>query len=268
MEPTILLSEPPPTKTHSPNIALSELSILDSTLTTQETTTSLINAAAFTWYALSHHQLTMDPTISDLTRQYCNAWEQNGHLLDYYWKQGLLSLPPQIHRQMHQYIIKNGDTPKLPPTYPPVWPPLHWYPHQQVQHPFSTRNHVAVLTPLPYINTLGSTPEVPSTPDQQENIQEILSSFYNLGTSQHIEYHSPQVTTKQEGVEIFILHTPQDLHPDINDLAVISNPSTTMTPYISATTIIPFDISYHTTLLTDYESDLSPSIIQDLVVKR
>ena len=60
---------------------------------------------------------------------------------------------------------------------------------------------------------------------------------------------------------------PKDLHPATNALAALYNPSTTMTPYNSATTTLPSDISEHTPLFPDYDSDLSTSILQQLGVK-
>ena len=122
-------------------------------------------------------------------------------------------------------------------------------------------------TPQPYINTLGLTPEVPYTPAQNEILQELLSSVDNLGTSQHIDYHSPQVTTTQEEVETFIPQYPQDLHLDINSLATLDNSSTNITPSISATTTLSSGLSEHTPLFPDYDSDLSTSMLRQLVVK-
>ena len=78
---------------------------------------------------------------------------------------------------------------------------------QQHQHPLSIRKPTSVPTPRPSVNTLGSTLHVPSTPTQQKYLQELLSTFYNLGKSQHINYCSPQVTTTQKGVESFIPQT-------------------------------------------------------------
>ena len=67
--------------------------------------------------------------------------------------------------------------------------------------------------------------------------------FDNLGTSQHIEYPSLQVTNIQEGVEAVILQPPQCIHPDTNDLDALANPLNTMTTYISATTTLTSYIS-------------------------
>ena len=75
------------------------------------------------------------------------------------------------------------------PTDPSVSPTPHRPHHQQHQHMIQTRKPMAVPTPQPSMNTLVSTPEVPSTPAQQEILQELLSAFDNLGTSQHIDYH-------------------------------------------------------------------------------
>ena len=122
-------------------------------------------------------------------------------------------------------------------------------------------------TPQPPINTLGSTPEVPSTPVQRYNLQELVSEFDNLGTSQYIEYHSPQFTTTQKGVETVMPKPQQDLHPYINALSTIYNPSTTMNPSITATTTLTSDISEHTPLFPYYDSDLSLSMLQQLGVK-
>ena len=81
-----------------------------------------------------------------------------------------------------------------------------------------------------------------------------------------MDYHSPQVTTTKKGVEKVIHQPPQERHHDINTLAAIYNPSTTMTPTISITITLPLDLSEHSPLLLDYDSDLSPSMIQQLEV--
>ena len=120
--------------------------------------------------------------------------------------------------------------------------------------------------PHPSFNTHGSTPEVPSNPDQQENLQEILSEFDKLGTSQHIDNY-PNFSTTQEVVETVITQPPKCLHPTTNSLAAIANPYTTMTPSRSATTTIPSDLSIHTPLISDYDSNFSPSMLQQLRVK-
>ena len=74
-------------------------------------------------------------------------------------------------------------------------------------------------------------------------LQELLSEFHNLGRSQHIDYHSSQVTTTTEVVETVNPHNPKDLYPTINALSALYNPSTTVTPSISATTALPSVIS-------------------------
>ena len=160
----------------------------------------LIPGHAFAWYTLSHQKLTMEATISALTRQYWDACERNGHLSDSFWKRGLTFLTTHTHQQMHQYNLKHGATPKLPPNDPPVQTPPHLSPPQQHQQPPPTRKSMAVSTPQPSIHTLGSTSEIPSTTTQQENLQEILSVFDNLRTSQHIDHPYPQVTNTQKGV--------------------------------------------------------------------
>ena len=106
----------------------------------------------------------------------------------------------------------------------------------------------------------------PSTPDKK-NLQELLSAFYNLVTSQHIDYHSPKVTTTQEGVETVIPLPSQDLHPSINASADLVNPSTTMTPSISDTTTLASNLSDYTPLLPDYDSYLSSFMLQQLRLK-
>ena len=121
--------------------------------------------------------------------------------------------------------------------------------------------------PQPSVNTLGSKSEVPSTPSQQENVQELLPEFENLGKNQYIDYYPPQVINTQEGVETFTLKNPQYLHSVINSLANFSNPSTTMTPYIISTTRISSVLSEHTILLSEYDLDISTYIIQQLGVK-
>ena len=118
-----------------------------------------------------------------------------------------------------------------------------------------------------YPLTLVIKSEVLSTPAQKENLQELLSAFNNLGTSQHVENNSPLVTTTQEWVETSITHTPQDLHLDINYLAALSNTSVTMNSSISATTALRLNLYERTPLFPDYDLDLSPSMLQYLVVK-
>ena len=83
--------------------------------------------------------------------------------------------------------------------------------------------------------------------------RKFISAFDNLGKSQHIDYHSPQVKTTQEGVEIVIIQTQHDLHPDINAMGDLYNPPTTMTPSISATTTLPSYLYEHPPLLLDYD---------------
>ena len=90
---------------------------------------------------------------------------------------------------MYQCNFKPGATPKIPPTDPPVRPHHPHYPRQQHQHLFSTRKPMAVSKPQPSIKTLVSTPEVPPNTNQQENLQELLSDFDNLVTSQNLDYH-------------------------------------------------------------------------------
>ena len=67
MSPTILLTETNTTNKLSPNIALSNFTLLETNPTTQEITTTLNNAAAVEWATLSYQQLTIYPTIVDLT---------------------------------------------------------------------------------------------------------------------------------------------------------------------------------------------------------
>ena len=96
-----------------------------------------------------------------------------------------------------------------------------------------------MTAPQPSINTLVSAREVPYTPAQQENLQELLSEFDNIGTSQNIDYRYSQVTNTHKGVETVITHNTRDLHPDINALDAIANISTTMNPSISTTKKLP-----------------------------
>ena len=179
-------------------------------------------------------------------------------------EKGFPFLTPQLHQQRHKYNIKHGATPKLPTNNPPVHPPP---PHQQHQHLLPTRNPKAVPTPQTHIKTLVIAPEVPSTSAQQENLQEVISEFDNLLTSHNIEYNPLQVATTQEGDETVIPQPPQDLHLAINSVVALSNPSTAMTPSISATTTRPSVIPEHTSLLQYYYLDLSISILQQLLVK-
>ena len=67
MAPTMLLTH----NTLSPNIALSEFTLLETTQTTQEIITTTTNATT-----------AMDPIIAVFTRQYFNACKQTGHIVD------------------------------------------------------------------------------------------------------------------------------------------------------------------------------------------
>ena len=82
MAPTILLTETTLNNNLSPKINLYDLPILKSTQTNQEKTTTPINASEVAWSRIYHKQPTMDPTISAITRKYCDSCKQNGHLTD------------------------------------------------------------------------------------------------------------------------------------------------------------------------------------------
>ena len=69
-----------PKNTLSTNIVLSGFPLLETTPTTQERTTTPNNDAIVAWDTLSHQQLTVDPPISELTRQYCNSCEHTIHI--------------------------------------------------------------------------------------------------------------------------------------------------------------------------------------------
>ena len=86
MVPTILITSTHPTNAISPNIALSDLSILESTQTTQDKTTTPNNAAAVKWDKLSQHQITMNSAIDYFTRQYFDAYKRTFHIADSFWK--------------------------------------------------------------------------------------------------------------------------------------------------------------------------------------
>ena len=64
-----------------------------------------------------------------------------------------------------------------------------------------------------------------------------------------------------------IIQPPQYLYPAINYLDALANTSIIMTPSISDTKTLPSVISEHTPLFLDYDSDLSPSMIQQFGVK-
>ena len=122
----------------------------------------------------------MDPTIADLTSKYCDAYKQTFHLADAWWKYGLPFLSPHPRQQMHRTNLKHGLAPKNTSTYTPVIYPTHRYLHphqlkQKHQHPFPDNPHITYLEPRPSINYIGITPEVPSTPYQQDNLQELLA---------------------------------------------------------------------------------------------
>ena len=70
MDPTLILTETYPNNTLPPNIALSEFKLLETTPTTQEIITNPKNIAAVSWDKLAHHKLTMESTITALTRKY------------------------------------------------------------------------------------------------------------------------------------------------------------------------------------------------------
>ena len=85
MAPTIFLTETLPTNTISHYISLSDFPILESTQTNQDKNNSPFSAAAVAWSTLSHQQLTMDPNIADLTRQYCDTCKHTDNLADSLW---------------------------------------------------------------------------------------------------------------------------------------------------------------------------------------
>ena len=162
---------------------------------------------------------------------------------------------------MHQYNINHGDTPKLSPTDPPFRPLPHGSPCQQHQHLFQTRKPDVLTTPRPSVETPGSKTEFPSITAQQENLQEFLSEFYNLGKIQHIGYNFPQVTTTYEGVETVITHPPQDLHSASDVLAALVNPSTTSTASIISTTALTSSLYEYTPIFLDYDPYLILSML-------
>ena len=68
---------------------------------------------------------------------------------------------------------------------------------------------------------------------------------------------------KMKGLELLHPRPPPKkyLPPDTNALDDLANPYIIITPYISATTTFPSALLVHKTLLTDYESDLSLSML-------
>ena len=130
---------------------------------------------------------------------------------------------------MHKYNIKYGATPKFPPTEPPVSPPTHFSPVNSMNNISQTENLQLCQHPNRTLIQLAVHQKVPSTPVQQDNLQEFILVFDNLGTSQHIECPSPQVINTQEGVETVILQPPQCTHPATNYLDALANQFTTIT---------------------------------------
>ena len=80
MAAPVLLTETHPTNKISPNIDLYDFPLLETTPNTQDKTDTPNSSAAVAWATLSHQQLTVDPTIYDLTRQYFDECKHTGHL--------------------------------------------------------------------------------------------------------------------------------------------------------------------------------------------
>ena len=93
MAPTIIFTEKYPTNALSPNITLSDFLLLETTPNTQGKTTTPNSAAAVNRDTPDHQQITMDPIITDITRQYFYACERTGHLTDSCLEQVLTFLP-------------------------------------------------------------------------------------------------------------------------------------------------------------------------------
>ena len=72
MAPTIIQTETHSTSTLSPKNALSYFTLMETTPTTQEKTTTLNNYYTVSWDTLPHQKLTMNPTIAALTKKYCD----------------------------------------------------------------------------------------------------------------------------------------------------------------------------------------------------
>ena len=102
MPTNIILTETESTNTLLPNFALSNFLLLDTTQTIQDKINTPNNADAVAWATLAYQKLNIDPTISSLTRKYCDTFKRIFHLVDSCWEQGLPLLPPHIHHQMHQ----------------------------------------------------------------------------------------------------------------------------------------------------------------------
>ena len=122
MAPTMLITESQTNITLSPNIGLYDFPLLENTTTNQKRTTNPNNAATAAWDKLLHQKITTNPTIAALTRKHCDAFERTFHIADYFWKQGLTFLTPQIRQKIHQYNLRHGSIPKLLSPNPP--PPL------------------------------------------------------------------------------------------------------------------------------------------------
>ena len=102
MPTDIILTETESTNTLLPNFALSNFLLLDTTQTIQDKINTPNNADAVAWATLAYQKLNMDPTISSLTRKYCDTFKWIVHLVESCWKRVLPFLPPHIRNQMHQ----------------------------------------------------------------------------------------------------------------------------------------------------------------------
>ena len=150
MAPTTLINKAIFTNALSPSIALSDFLIMESTQTNQDTTAP----PAVSWATLAHRQITMEPTIADLTRKYNNTCKHTGNPAYYCWKLGLPFLPPQTRQTIHQYNLKYRSTHKLPLNDQPFCPPPHFpfvkniNTHSQPDNLLLFQQPVHTLTPL------------------------------------------------------------------------------------------------------------------------
>ena len=71
--PTTLITKTSSNGNHSPHIAMSEFTSLETTPNYQYPYTSPDNATDVAHTTLSHQKLTMDPNIDSLTGKYCDA---------------------------------------------------------------------------------------------------------------------------------------------------------------------------------------------------
>ena len=169
----------------------------------------------------------------------------------------------------------------------PIFPRQHQYPATPYQRcTQKTCGNYWLRSLLPYPCNHSCLPRLPCIPTSLAPISAILNwssthlihSFstrkppgsplwiWKLVTSQHIDYYALRSPPPIHGVKTVTPPPTQDPHPDINSLSSLANTSTTVITSISVKKIISSSLSEHTPLFPYYDSDLSPSLFQQLGV--